>query len=921
MRGGLERWKRGVESHGVRQALAYAFEGTCDSHLRRTQGVDALGKYGGPDDVVRFIVTAGEITTDALDSEHLARWLNGDDPETGEHRGRHLETPTADLVLDGTINAPKSFSIAALLDTDLSAEFEALQDRLCDRILRTWQQELNARRGVGGRIRESLHRIEVVELQHRRSRALDPHIHRHLWLNVKVQGEDGQWSNIDSRVAMRLHTVINAEGELAARTDPEWVAALARHGYTHNDDGDIAELAHLVRPLSRRANQIDTNRAQHLAQWRASHPGQEPSRDVLAQIDRWAWAHDRPNKPNEIDEPAWERVIRDEIAAIDPTTVTAPRSPVSVDPTAIGNLDRDLLAARAIMDADQRSAGTGGRFSRYDVRAGAMRAVAASGVCADRDLIQDVVDDVVGRALRETVDVLHDEVDVPAHVKHLLSVRTAAAKIDLAVRFETLNQPGVAIPRAAIARVAAGVLAPGVVMDKGQADAAAAIGGTHRLVTVIGPAGSGKTTMLSVAHAALARQGRRMIVVAPTKKAATVAAREIGAVAPSLHALLIDHGWRTTIDDAGAETWMRLRPGDRDPATGIVYTGPRRHPLVPGDRVVVDEAGMIELHAANALAQLAEDTGAGIVMIGDDLQARPVGHSGALACMARRSGAVVELSVVHRFRDPDYAALTLRMRHPSSVEQAATVATDLAAGGHLRRVGDEDAAREAMIAAYFAAGRTKTLALVTATNAEAMAINEAIQDQRVERGQLTVDHVVIGMDEQRLLVGDLVQTRRNDTAAGVENRATWIIDRITASSLHLTAANDAADTRVVTRDYAREHVQLAYATTVHGIQGETTDTALVGPGVDAAGLYVGMTRGRGQNHALVIATSETAARAKIAETLLRGTIEATIDDARTAARHEASRAARPRDRKEADPERAWVPVRGEGSSSTLRIPR
>ena len=45
----------------------------------------------------------------------------------------------------------------------------------------------------------------------------------------------------------------------------------------------------------------------------------------------------------------------------------------------------ELLAARAIVEADARSARYGGRFSRFDVRAGATRALAASGVVAERD--------------------------------------------------------------------------------------------------------------------------------------------------------------------------------------------------------------------------------------------------------------------------------------------------------------------------------------------------------------------------------------------------------------------------------------------------------------------------------------------------------------------------------------------------------
>ena len=204
--------------------MAYAFQGTCDSHLRSTTGVDALAAYSGAAaGVTRFTVEAGVIIDGRTRRDPLRRWVDGRDPDTDERRGRELSSPKADLILDGTINAPKSYSIAALINPDLAAEFEALQDRLRDRIITTWQRELNARRGAGGRIREPLHRVEVVELQHRRSRALDPHIHRHLWLSVKVLGEDGKWSNVDSRVAMKLHTVINAEGELAARTDPEWM--------------------------------------------------------------------------------------------------------------------------------------------------------------------------------------------------------------------------------------------------------------------------------------------------------------------------------------------------------------------------------------------------------------------------------------------------------------------------------------------------------------------------------------------------------------------------------------------------------------------------------------------------------------------------------------------------------------------------
>ena len=79
---------------------------------------------------------------------------------------------------------------------------------------------------------------------------------------------------------------------------------------------------------------------------------------------------------------------------------------------------------------------------------------------------------------------------------------------------------------------------------------------------------------------------------------------------------------------------------------------------------------------------------------------------------------------------------------------------------------------------------------------------------------------------------------------------------------------------------------------MHGIQGETVDASIVGPGVDAAGLYVGLTRGRRWNEAIVVAGSADAARDELADAMRRGVPEPTIEDSRRAAQIDLSRAAR-----------------------------
>ncbi|MEV8266851.1 AAA family ATPase [Microbacterium sp. NPDC076911] len=887
MRGGLRSWKRGVDSRGIRNAISYAFDGTCDAHLSESAGAAAAATYSEGGSVTRFTVVHGMIARDSLDPVRLRRWIEGAEPITGTQRGRPHCTDNADLLLDGTINFPKSYSIAALLDPALAAEFEAFQDRMRDQTITLWQRELNARRGHGGSIREDIARLEVVELQHRRSRALDPHIHRHLWLNMKVQGVDGKWSSLDSRVAMKFHTVVNAEGELAARTDPRWIAALATHGYTLDDDGEIAQLAHVVRPLSRRSNKIEANRTRLIATWRNEHPGSDPSIHDLHHIDALAWAQERPAKPAHLDEGEWQDRVRSELADIDPILLWH-RHNALLQSTPLADLDRDHLAQMAIVDADARSVSSSGRFSPWDIRAGAIRAISRSGIAADRASLDELIDDVVARALDDTFDLVPADPAKPPHIKALMASETVMLKLRVGNRFASLAAPG-ALPNQKQMRQIAGEHSQ---LDAAQLAAASTIASTSRLVSVTGPAGSGKTTLLRVARDALARQRRTMILVAPTKKAAVVAEREVGVAASSLHALLADYGWRWGDDPVAGQRWSRLGVGEIDEVTGRRYVGPQRFALRAGDRVIVDEAGMVDLQSADALGLVLAETGAGMAMIGDPRQAAPVGHLGAMALLTRHADHVVELHAVHRFANPEYGKLTLKLRQVSTPAEATEVAEMLEAGGHVARVTSTDAAHDAMVDAWFErAGRGERVALVVATNDDANAISAAIQQRRIDAGELVMDAVALGRDGQRLFVGDVIQTRRNDSVAAVQNRASWIITGIDGDRLAVANLADSTETRTIRAEYAADHVQLAYASTVHGIQGETVDTSIVGPGVDAAGLYVGLTRGRRWNETIVVAGSARAAREELADAMRRGVPEPTIEESRKGAQVDLSRAA------------------------------
>jgi ATP-dependent exoDNAse (exonuclease V) alpha subunit len=313
-----------------------------------------------------------------------------------------------------------------------------------------------------------------------------------------------------------------------------------------------------------------------------------------------------------------------------------------------------------------------------------------------------------------------------------------------------------------------------------------------------------------------------------------------------------------------------------------------------GDRIVVDEAGMLDLDAANALAQLALETGVGIAAVGDPNQALPIGHSGAMALLRHNSAETAELLDVHRFKDPEWGRFTLELRRAETGEDRSSLATRLVETGHVQLANNTTGVEKAMTDAWFeATNRRETISLITATHNEAQAVSESIQARRIQTGALSTQRVALGQAGQTLLEGDIVQTRRNNGRSGVENRQNWILHQITNEGLVLASVSDSTLFRKISHDYAAHHIHLGYASTVYGAQGETTDRSIVGPGVDAAGLYVGLTRGRVSNNVILTAATPRAAAAELTEMMQRGTIEPTIQASRDAAREELNRSAIP----------------------------
>jgi hypothetical protein len=315
------------------------------------------------------------------------------------------------------------------------------------------------------------------------------------------------------------------------------------------------------------------------------------------------------------------------------------------------------------------------------------------------------------------------------------------------------------------------------------------------------------------------------------------------------------HGFRWNADGV----WSRLAPGDTDPETGIAHRGPAPEArLAGGERIVVDEAGMLDQDTALALLALTDDASATRALVGDRAQLPAVGRGGVLDMAAALVPHVYDLTSLHRFAHPEYAAFTLDLRDGSN---PARLFDHLHWLGLVHLHADIDALRAAVTQQ-----RDDESAITGATNDEARELNALIHDDRVRSGLVDDARVVDGADGLPIGAGDLIQTRRNDAAMGVANRQTWIVQHIAEDgSLWVHAADRRRrhnDNTHLPADYVAEYTQLAYAATAYGVQGTTAPEShtVLSDALDAAGVYVGLTRGRHANRLHVVAADLDDAR-------------------------------------------------------------
>ena len=808
------------------------------------------------------------VSARALTAEEYAGWVDWINPDTAERMGtprnagdvRKGSPRFAEMV----INAPKSLSIAAALHPEVSEALDAAQQDALSEIQRWLGQHTVTRVGPRGKQEVvPVEHMQVVGITHRTSRAGDPHRHIHMQIGTRVWAA-GKWRALDTAAVFRQQGAIRALGTAVIAAHPELAEVLDRHGLTLDPvTGEVVELEPYNHLMSKRGEQVRRNLERLEAEWEAAHPGETMGPVVFSRLTAQAWAHERPaKKPTTLrEEETWLTELRE--AGCDPDTLQ--RQPGHA-PRKSDELSVQEIASRAL----DRCAAAASAWTPHTVQEQATRIITEQGLRATPEEVRELVEVATRLAVEDCFSILPPDAPMLEQVAHLTSLRVVQAETELRDLL-TARTPDKERNYRDVADVAARL---GQRLDPGQLRAAAAVASSDPLVIVEGAAGAGKTTMLATAIAASKGLGRAVRVVAPTKRAADVARQELGVPAGSVASLVHAHGYRWNMDGV----WTRLAVGDTDPETGAPFTGPSRAArLRRGERIVVDEAGMLDQDTALALFTVAAERAATVALVGDRAQLPAVGRGGVLDIAAQIRGRTFDMAEVHRFTDLAYADLTFSMRDRQG---AGAVFDQLQLLGLIRLHADADELHDDI-----ARQRQDGAVVTVASNEDAARLNARIRDERITGGLVDDTATATGSDGLSIGRGDLIQTRRNDTTLGVANRQQWYVQQVERDgSLWVRDAHNPSrreHSRHLPAEYVRESAHLSYAATAYGVQGVTAPAShtILSDSISGAAVYVGMTRGKGENLLHVVAETPAEARQLFIDAMERDRADRGLADA------------------------------------------
>lgn len=373
-----------------------------------------------------------------------------------------------------------------------------------------------------------------------------------------------------------------------------------------------------------------------------------------------------------------------------------------------------------------------------------------------------------------------------------------------------------------------------------------------RFELALAPAGTGKTTAMSVLARAWEESGGTVLGLSPSANAAQVLRDDI----------------KATTDTIDKFIWLRRNPDATDDPARTWFDKIDENTLI-----IIDEAGKAGTLQLDEVNTIAEACGAKIAAIGDDKQLASISAGGILRDIERTYGAL-NLTEVVRFksRAEAQAGLALREGDPAGLAFYAD---------HSRiHVGSGDTiigAAYSRWAADTAAGHDS--AMLAPTNDVVAELNERARADRLDALAADPTHTATAAqlreanlaDGLRASSGDIVATRRNKRAlrlAGgrdfVRNGQRWRVETVKYDGSLAVSRIDTGQKVTLPAWYVNAYTTLGYASTIDASQGMTigsrTSTGtchIIGSeSLSRQQLYVAMTRATDESH-VYLETAET----------------------------------------------------------------
>ena len=795
--------------------------------------------------------------------------------EIEQIRRREMRKKTQHAVagFDLTFSPVKSVS-ALWATTDVGTQEQivaAHHDAVHDVLDLLEQHAAFTRTGDHGVAQLDVRGLIAAAFDHWDTRSGDPQLHTHVVVANRVQGLDGGWRTLDSRTLHRsivamseIHNVFLADN-LSRRLGVNW--DVRERGSRRNPAFEIDAVPdELIREFSARTEQIETNLAALLNERGDKiHP---PGRREMYVLRQQATLMNRP--PKHLARPladlmaqwrtrAAQAIGSDAVRAIQHSLEQAGERMLAAADLSSETIE--AYGAATVLTIQTKRA----TWNRWNLLAEAARQTRLLRMISSNERFA-VLQAIVQCAERHSISLkAPDLVSAPV-------TRTSGESVFTVHNGQIFTSPvilGAESLLLELARNSAGPTTPapqgaGLSADKVRALQRICTSG-QKLEALVGPAGTGKTSLLSALTTSweVTHGEGSVIALAPSSAASTILSDAIGIPTENIAK------WIYESAGLGAEHRRNLIQ-QTEHAAYLAHAArrKRRHQRLmtqlaalhaendkwsfrTNQLVVIDEASMASTMELATLARASNTAGAKLLLVGDDAQLSAADTGGAFRLIAKDTQAA-ELTDVWRFTNPWERDASLALRTGDLAAIGSYDNHDRITAGSSHEM--EDAAYRAW-RADMKAGRTSLL--IAADNASVVRLNARARLDRITTGEVEPDGIELH-NGNHVGLGDHIVTRLNQrrlhcgTNNYVKNGDYWtVIQRWPDGSL--TVQNMDGETVTLPNAYVQESVELAYATTAHRAQGATVDTAhlLVAEELSRSLLYVGMTRGRDSNQAYV----------------------------------------------------------------------